>query len=874
MPQKPTYKELEHRVKHLENSESQRQQIESALKEANKTLQQMLDGTSDVIAFQRPDHTILRYNRAGYELLGLAPEEVIGKKCYELIGRKNECEECATIKAMKTKKIETVEKYYPKIDKYLKITANPVINEDGEIDYIIEQLTDISIRKRFEDDLQKSEERYADTISNINDIIWRYEVDAQGKFKGAYISPAADKLLGLSEGEIGYNAEKFFNYIFTEDLPAVKDALTSSLSAAGEKRHLEYRMTKADGSIIWVNSRGTAKLQSNGNVIIFGITTDITERKQMEKALENRMISLTRPLDDPEGITFADLFNIDDIQNLQDKFAEATGVASIITNTDATPITKPSNFCRLCSDIIRKTEKGLQNCYKSNAVIGRQNPDGPTVQPCLSGGLWDAGAAISVGGKHIASWLIGQVRDETQTDEKMRAYAREIGADEEAVIKALHEVPSMSNDKFKVISETLFTLANQLSSAAYQNIQQARFISDKKLADKEKEKLEAQLRQAQKMEAVGRLAGGVAHDFNNMLSVILLNTEMALDDVEPGQEIFTNLTEIKNAAKRSADVTSQLLAFARKQTIAPKILNLNHIIEHLIKMLKRLIGEDIELIFVLDKNVWPILIDSSQIDQILANLCVNARDAITGIGKLTIETHNITFDEEYCTEHTGFIPGDFVMLAVSDNGNGMDKETLNNLFEPFFTTKGLDKGTGLGLATVYGIVKQNNGFINVYSELEKGSTFKIYLPRHRASGETDMEKKVAQKDVHGSETILLVEDEPSILRTSKMMLERLGYSVLAVATPMEAVRLAREYENDIDLLMTDVILPKINGKDLADIILTIYPNLKCLFMSGYTANVIAHHGVLDEGVNFIQKPFSKQNLSVKLREVLDETGEE
>lgn len=868
MPQKPTYEELEKRVKQLEHFESERSQIESALKEANNTLQQMLDGTNDVIAFQKPDHTILRYNRAGYELIGLTPEEVIGKKCYELFGWKKECEKCATKKALESKKIETVEKYYPKLDKYFKLTANPVPGEEGDIDYIIEQLTDITMRKQAEENLRKSEERYADTISNVNDIIWRYEVDARGEFVGSYISPAADRLLGLSDGEIGHSIDKFFNHVFPEDLPAVKDALGSALAAAGEKKYFEYRMRKSDGTIIWVNSHGSAKLQPNGNIIAFGVTTDVTDRKQMEQVLEKQMISLTRPLDDPEGITFDDLFNIEDIQSLQDKFAEATGVASIITKTDGTPITRPSNFCRLCSDIIRKTEKGRQNCYKSDAVIGRQNPDGPTIQHCLSGGLWDAGAAISVGGKHIANWLIGQVRDETQTDEKMKAYAREIGADEQAVIEAFHEVTPMSHKKFEVISQTLFTLADQLSSTAYQNIQQARFISEKKRSDKEKEKLEARLRQAQKMEAIGRLAGGVAHDFNNMLSVILGNTELALDEEGLTEEISSNLNEIMKAAQRSAEVTRQLLAFARKQTIAPRILDLNKTIQNSFKMLQRLIDENIELILKPDEKIWPIHMDPTQIDQILTNLCINARDAVSGAGKIIIETSNEYLDETYCSGSSDLAPGSYVKLSFSDNGCGMDRETVNNMFEPFFTTKSIDKGTGLGLATVYGIVKQNNGLITVYSELERGTTFEIYLPRFE-TGEGQVNEKISiSPHLHGSETILLVEDEPSILKTAKRMLERLDYTVLAAVTPGEAINLARDHEKEIHLLMTDIVMPEMNGKELAGILLSTYPDLKSLFMSGYTSDVIAHHGTLDEGVDFIQKPFSIHELSVKVREAL------
>ncbi|WP_084681041.1 PAS domain S-box protein [Desulfospira joergensenii] len=394
-----------------------------------------------------------------------------------------------------------------------------------------------------------------------------------------------------------------------------------------------------------------------------------------------------------------------------------------------------------------------------------------------------------------------------------------------------------------------------------------RDITDKKNAEKERVKIENQLKQAQKMESIGRLAGGVAHDFNNMLSIILGNTEIGLEDLEPSNPVIKNLEEIQKAARRSADLTRQLLAFARKQTVSPQILDLNHTIEKMLKMLKRLIGENIDLSWHPKPSLWPVNIDPSQIDQILANLCVNARDAIKDIGKITIETDNVHLDEDQ--NQTGIQPGEYVLIGVSDNGLGMDKKTIDNLFEPFFTTKGLGQGTGLGLATVYGIVKQNKGTINVYSEPDKGTIFKIYLPKHTIEFETEAQKPIQKELPGGHETILLVEDEKAMLKMTKGMLERLGYNVLAAATPDEAVLAGNNFDQKIHLLMTDVVMPKMNGRDLAKEVLQTRPDMKCLFMSGYTSNVIADQGILDKGLHFIQKPFSKQDLSYKVREVFD-----
>ncbi|MDA8134691.1 MAG: response regulator [Desulfobacteraceae bacterium] len=396
-------------------------------------------------------------------------------------------------------------------------------------------------------------------------------------------------------------------------------------------------------------------------------------------------------------------------------------------------------------------------------------------------------------------------------------------------------------------------------------------ITQRKQAEAEWKKLQDQLTQAQKMESVGRLAGGVAHDYNNMLSVIIGYAELALDKLKPGEPLYDDLTEILTAARRSADITRQLLAFARQQTIAPKIIDLNQTIQYMLKMMKRLIGEDIKLTWLPGTDLGKIKIDPSQIDQILANLCVNARDAIAGVGKITIETRTVRFDKAYCDSHAGFIPGDFIMLAVSDDGSGMDKEIQDRIFEPFFTTKRVGEGTGLGLSTVYGIVKQNDGFINVYSEPGKGTTFRIYLARHSGPEGESCREEMREIPLSRGETILLVEDEAAILKMAERILKDLGYTVLSAISPLKALDLAKTHGNTIHLLITDMVLPEMNGKDLARQVQSVYPEIKILFMSGYTANVIAHHHVLEPGLCFLQKPFSVKDMAVKAREALENT---
>ena len=710
------------------------------------------------------------------------------------------------------------------------------------------------------------------------------------------------------------------------------------------------------------------------------------------------MLALTCPLTRESEIRFEDLFELASIQQIQDEFANVTRVASIITHPNGEPITRPSNFTRLCSEIIRGTKIGCTNCYKSDALLGRHHPSGPIVQPCLSGGLWDAGASITVGGHHVANWLIGQVRNEVQDEASMRRYAREIGADEERFMEAFHEVPSMSQGQFEKVAQALFTLANQLSLSAYQNMQQARAITERKQVEaalrlseerfrlameatkdglwdwdlsagsvyyspsywamlgydehektpdasawmenihpedrdgvltantdcienrcesflveyrmrtrdggwkwiqgrgkavardehgqalrlvgthiditerkkteEEREKLEAQLLQSQKMESVARLAGGIAHDFNNMLMVLQGHADLAMMHMDPENPLYRRFSAIREIVDRSADLTRQLLAFARKQPIAPRMLSLNTCIENMLSILRRLIGEDITLTWLPEQELWLVKADPSQIDQILANLCVNARDAINGVGRIIVETQNCTLDAHYCALNEGCIPGDYVRISVGDNGSGMDKETLARVFEPFFTTKGVGKGTGLGLATVYGIVRQNNGFVNVYSEPGQGTVFTLYFPRVAESADQEVEEQSIEP-VGGAETILVVEDEQTILEMATEMLQHLGYTVISSTSPKEALRKCNLYGGKIDLLLTDVIMPEMNGRDLAHQIQQGHPRVKSLFMSGYTADIIASQGVLEEGIHFIQKPFSHTNLAAKVRQVLD-----
>ena len=1172
-------------------------------------------------------------------------------------------------------------------------------------------LIDITERKKSEEALQESERRLSETqqmaqlghwIWDIKsgNVEWSQEVYHIFHLDPIKFIPHIDSILALSP--------------WPEDHQRDQELIQKTIESH-DKGTYEQRFLRPDNSIGYYHSTFQGKYDEKGNLVsIVGTIQDITERKRLEVALEKRVLALTRPLGDIGDISFEDLFSLPDIQRLQDDFAFATNVASIITHPDGTPITSPSNFSRFCEDIIRKTELGCANCYKSDASVRQMTSQGSAIFRCLSAGLWDAGAAITVGGRHIANWLIGQVRDETQTEDQIIEYAREIGVDEAVLIEAFHDVPTMSRARFEQIVQVLITLTQQISTTAYQNVQQARFITENKQAEtalkeseqrlqfvlkgsqlgywdwniktnevkrnehwlemlgysledvefadklwidfvhpddqqmasqavldhvegrtpifrleyrmrtrdgqykwildqaqvvewdsnhnpmrmsgthtditerkqadellqkseehrrlaqeaahsgswewnlltneniwseelwqlyglnsnscessfdtwlntvhpddrnrvqeivsqsaskgmelnvewrilqpdgsyrwlmsrgrpfhekngtvtryfgivlditerkraeeelkfaskrlkyitqmtgsvigsgtihevaesllsqirecfevdaciirildngqlnllasdgvpeaqlnislpvygiaeqilrtrkpvsimdihadpltrnitdptskifpfisyagipliiqeeivgilgiytkqqmrefssvdiehlqivgshvaiilsnenlfsrvknqrdllemniterkkmeEEKLKLQDQLAQAQKMESIGRLAGGVAHDFNNMLQTILGYTEMSMMDIATDSPIRENLLEIQKAGQRSADLTRQLLAFARKQTIAPVMMNLNEEVDSMLKMLTRLMGEDIELIWKPCSSSCTVKMDPSQIDQILVNLTINARDSITGIGSITIETDRVVFDDEYCFSHDGFYPGMYVILAISDNGCGMDESTLSHIFEPFFTTKGIGKGTGLGLATVYGIMKQNNGFINVYSKPGIGTTIKVYIPEQDADYLKTPESLRQPGIPGGTQTVLLVEDDESLLQLAKQMLSKLGYTVLSTHSPRKAIELSMEYNGTIHLLMTDVVMPELSGRDLWGQIHQQRTDMKCLYMSGYTKDMIAHQGILQEGIHFIQKPFSREALAQKIHEIL------
>jgi signal transduction histidine kinase/CheY-like chemotaxis protein len=439
-----------------------------------------------------------------------------------------------------------------------------------------------------------------------------------------------------------------------------------------------------------------------------------------------------------------------------------------------------------------------------------------------------------------------------------------------SLVLALGAVVSALEGAFRRAGSARDALEHERMALVALNQSLADEMAERQVAEARHAKLEAQFRQAQKMESFGALAGGIAHDFNNLMSVVVGYSELLVDDLSPTHPMRPDLEEIRNAGHRATDLTRQLLAFSRRQVLAPRVIDLSVCVSDMESMLRRVIGEDIELASSCAPNLGKVLVDPGQIQQVIMNLAVNARDAMAQGGMLTIETAGIVLDEHYASEHVGVTPGLHVMLSVSDTGSGMDKATQARMFEPFFTTKEVGKGTGLGLATVFGIVQQSGGTIWVYSEPGAGTTFKLYFPiAHEVAAAKPAVPKSQGLSLRGTETILLVEDEDGVRRMASSILRRRGFRVLEARDGSSALLLSEQHHETIDLLVTDVVMPRMSGRQLAEQLLPARPGMKVLYMSGYTDDAIIRHGILEASVAFIQKPITPDLLSRKVRELLD-----
>ncbi|NTU58805.1 MAG: PAS domain S-box protein [Chlorobiaceae bacterium] len=801
---------------------------------------------------------------------------------------------------------------------WLMSRGKPLFDHDGRAVRYIGTIIDITERKLIEDDLRVSRTRMNFILDNSHVGLWELNLSENT----ALCTPEHSRIFGYEAIRSDWSLDRFLSHIIEDDRARIERLIRNSIEKR-ESYTFECRICRVDGEVRWILVVGAFRLDRQGRpCIISGIVQDITERKLAEQALvssekkfrsiaeqisemvfitaQNGVISYVSPAvetisgyraDEVIGHPFIEFIFEEDIEYAVSSFnagfnnPKSNGVPEHRDDMLELRYNKKDGsiffaeihvqyyeddafvgYAGLIRDITARknyeqelieSKQFLKNIYDEvnySIFVVDVMPDGSYQFKGINPRHEELTGIRNneVAGKKPEQFLPADVAESVTRhyDECIEA-GRSIEYEE--------SLPFKGEDS---LWETVLNPVRNEGGSIFRIIGTSINITERRQIEEERAKLEVQLQQSQKMEMVGRLAGGIAHDFNNMLTVILGHTDMVLEDIDPSQPAYASFDAIRQAATRSADLTSQLLAFARKQIIIPKIIELNTAVADMLPMLGRLIGENITLIWIPGSKDTHIKIDPSQLDQILVNLCVNARDAITGNGRITIGTS--VQDDETIVSKAGKPEVNrinSVTLSVSDDGHGIDQRDLYHIFEPFYTTKEHGKGTGLGLSTVYGIVKQNNGSIDCKSQSGKGTTFNINLPQHKAPVKTEEDSlRQDQSTQRGDQTILLVEDEPSIMKLCKLILERNGYKVLSFCTAMDALECAESYNGTIDLLMTDVMMPEMNGSELSKMLLAKRPELKILFVSGYTADIISHNTVLDSGINFIQKPFNPKSM--------------
>ncbi len=651
------------------------------------------------------------------------------------------------------------------------------------------------------------------------DGIWYWDLENP---ENEWMSARFWTTLGYDPGIKKHLAEEWQDIIFKQDLEQAIHNFTRHCEDPEHPYDQIVRYRHRDGSTVWIRCRGIAIRDYTGKPVrMLGAHTDLTKQKKAEQALKNAKNSLALRIEQrTRELAEAN-------QQLKQELEARTKAEQALRESES-------------------RYRSMMNAMKDPAYISSPDFRVEYMNPAME----------SIVGRNALGERCHKALHDL--DEKCPWCVQD---NISGKVHADIEIISPKNGHAYLVSR--FPLVREGKSASTMAVH--RDMTDLKL-------LEGQLRQAQKMEAIGTLAGGVAHDFNNILTAIIGNADLMLMDDDIPSHVKEGIEEIKMSGERAAELTRQLLAFSRKQVIQPKAIDFNELLSKLHKMLIRLIGEDIDIRIVESKGLWLLKMDRIQLEQVVINLVVNGRDAMPDGGKLTIETANATFDDAYLHQHgIKGETGPYVMLAVSDTGTGIDKETQEHIFEPFFTTKEHGKGTGLGLSSIYGIVKQNRGFIWVYSEPGQGTTFKIYLPKNTDSGSGIQAEphQITVKETRGCETILVVEDDERLRKVVRTILGQFGYTVLEKENGLEAIDFVSTYTGAIDLVIADVVMPKMNGRQAADRIKSLCPGIKVLFMSGYTDNAIVHHGVLKDGLNFIEKPFSPGSLLQKIRYILD-----
>jgi two-component system, cell cycle sensor histidine kinase and response regulator CckA len=783
---------------------------------------------------------------------------------------------------------------------------------------------DITERRQAEIVLQRSEEQFRSLVETANDWVW--QINSDGIY--TYVSPKVQDLLGYKVEEV--IGKTPFDFMPREESARVSLLFQNFMKSHKPFSGIENVNLHIDGREIVLETNGVPILDNDGNLLSYhGIDRDVTAHKQAEAALRQSEKLLSDILD---GSPFAQMVIGKDHRIIKWNRAleKYSGIrANDVVGTDLHWSScfnekRPLLVDWLVDDAVEKIPQLYAGKYTKSKLVDGAYEVTDFYPKAGENGKWLLTTASAI--KDSDGNIVGAMSIVEDVTEKKRV-EEELRESREYLAQIINQISDPifvkdSEHKYVLVNDAMCEFVGrpreqllgrdsfdehhddlaasliereaEVFRTGKENTSEDTILDRKEkthtllakkalLVDKkgnrqivgvlrditERKHLEAQFLQAQKMEAVGALAGGVAHDFNNLLNVINGYCELALEDLAEDNPLREDILQISQAGTRAKSLTSQLLAFSRKQILQPVILDLNEAIEDAQVILRRLIPENIDLVMSAQSELGLIYADPGQIQQVLMNLVVNARDAMPEGGKLTIETANVDFNEEYIQSHSMAKAGSYVMMAISDNGIGMNEETQAHLFEPFFTTKEKGKGTGLGLSTVYGIVKQSNGFIWVYSEPGHGATFKVYFPCVEGKASTVKKEVESDEMVHGIETVIVAEDEPAVRRLAARVLRERGYTILEASNGQEALEIARAYAGEILLVITDIIMPGMNGKDLVTQLQKMRPRIKALYISGYTNNAIVHHGILNSEIAFLQKPFTVRSLARKVREVLD-----
>ncbi|MBD3367618.1 MAG: PAS domain S-box protein [Candidatus Eisenbacteria bacterium] len=905
-------------IRQIEQSKQQRE-----LRERYKLL---AENTVDCIWLMGLDERFIYINPASESLFGYTPEEMIGTHLRDYVAGKEYVrienairEAVSALPERLSTVLETCMLHRNGAEVPLEVAAKFVLDDDGHPVAIQGVSRDITERKLAEEELHEQERILNETGRMAKIGGWEHDM-ATGE---AVWTRALYDIIGIEYGTRPPGVHEHFDYYLDEDRAILEKAYWRAVED-GEPFDLELQVRTAPGVVIWCRAYGEPVVENGRCIRLRGTFQDITERKRAESERERTQQLLHFAVEQspvPVIIAAAPDVTITHInqaaKDLLVQIPDDIGEIRLDEHREYWPTFHPDGtpYCVEDLPLTRAIQKGETT---EGAEIIVRRPDGDE---------WIAASAAplrSRTGKTIAGIVVFPMITEQKTaidalresERRWRSYVEsapygvfvvdESGryidvnpeacrmsgySEEELLSMRVLELSSPAEreaglESFRFLAERgawegeieierkdgdvrrWLLAAVRLSERRYLGF--THDITERKWAEEERERLQAELMQAQKMESVGRLAGGVAHDFNNMLQVMLGGTELLLGKLAQESELRDEIEEIRSAAERSAELTRQLLAFARKQVAEPKLLNLNQTVGGTTKMLNRLIAEEIELDWESASESWHVRIDPTQVNQILANLVVNASDAIDGAGRIVIGTENITVSEGESISEEDPAPGEYVVLTVADTGRGMDAETLSKIFDPFFTSKGVGEGTGLGLSTVYGIVRQNNGHISVDSQPGEGTTFTVYFPRYEGEEDRTAGRPTGRKQEGKGEVLVVVEDEESILRLCESALSRIGYTVHPAGTPSEALALLDDIDEVPALLITDVVMPEMDGRELANRVLERFLDIRVLFMSGYTADAIARRGIVEDGVSLIQKPFQVRELAEKVREVLDE----